>query len=423
MNRAISAAGLLIVATSFILPPSTLADDEIADGFISARLDRIDVAINAEIARGKIPGAVALIARNGKVAYLKSFGLSDIDSKSPMREDAIFRIASMSKAITTVAAMTLYERGLFRLSDPISKYIPEFADMTVVAESDDDGNILSTVAATNPIRVIDLMTHTAGLGYPFIPSSVQKSYIDGGIIDGPTIKNIKLAQQMKLLADQPLMFEPGSKFSYGLNTDLLGYLIEVVSGRPLDQYFADEIFEPLGMHDSYFYLPDNKADRLVTLYAEIEDGVLVVSKGDESSFFRDHPLFPVMGAKSYFSGGAGLSSTATDYARFLQMLLNNGELDGNRILSRKSIELMHTARADINDDQVPDFGLGFRIVTDLGEKGELGSVGEYSWRGAYYTSFWIDPGENLIAILMSQVRPVESDIAQKFNTLVYQALE
>lgn len=234
MNRAISAAGLLIVATSFILPPSTLADDEIADGFISARLDRIDVAINAEIARGKIPGAVALIARNGKVAYLKSFGLSDIDSKSPMREDAIFRIASMSKAITTVAAMTLYERGLFRLSDPISKYIPEFADMTVVAESDDDGNILSTVAATNPIRVIDLMTHTAGLGYPFIPSSVQKSYIDGGIIDGPTIKNIKLAQQMKLLADQPLMFEPGSKFSYGLNTDLLGYLIEVVSGRPLD---------------------------------------------------------------------------------------------------------------------------------------------------------------------------------------------
>jgi CubicO group peptidase (beta-lactamase class C family) len=308
------------------------------------------------------------------------------------------------------------------LNDPVAKFIPEFADMTIVSAVDDEGNVSATAAATTPIKIIHLLTHTSGIGYPFIQSDVQKSYVDAGIIDGVTIKDIALASQMLLLAEQPLLFEPGSEFAYGLSSDLLGYLIEVISGKSLEQFFADEIFAPLEMHDSYFYLPKEKAGRLATLYSAVDDG-LVVSEGNESDIILDDPRFPVAGAHSYFSGGAGLSSTAYDYGRFLQMLLNGGELDGARILSRKSVELMRTARVDWDDDKIPDFGLGFSVVGDLGKVGELGSVGSYSWGGAFNTSFWIDPSENLIGVFMSQVRPAESDIRVKFGTLVYQALE
>jgi len=405
-----------------VLAQSEIPGDLAEAGFIADRLDRIDEVINVEIAAGRIPGAVALIVRNGKVAYHKSFGYSDIDSKTPMRNDNIFRIASMSKAITSVAVMQLYEKGNFLLNDPVAKYIPEFSDLKVVSKIDDDGNILSTVPAAVPIKIIDLLTHSSGISYPFMHSDLYKAYTDAGIINGVTTKGITLAAQMKLLAKQPLLFEPGSKTAYGLSTDLLGYLVEVVSGRSLDQYLAEEIFEPLQMHDTYFYLPRDKADRLVTLYANV-DGHLVLSKGDESDFVVDNPRYPITGARSYFSGGAGLSSTAIDYARFLQMLLNGGELDGARILSRKSVELMHTARVDWDGDKVPDMSLGFSVVTDLGKRGELGSVGSYSWGGIFYTSYWVDPSENLIGVFMSQVLPANSDIGNKFNMLVYQALK
>ena len=422
MRKATFILGLFIAANA-ALAQLAVSGDPSATGFVPERLDRIDDAINAEIAADKIPGAVALVARNGKIVYFKSFGFSDVDSQTPMQNDNIFRIASMTKAITSVAAMILYEQGHFQLNDPLAKYIPEFADMAVVSAVDDDGKVSSTVAATKPIKIVDLLTHTSGIGYPFIPSSVQKSYVDAGIIDGITVRDIRLASQMKLLAEQPLMFEPGSKFAYGLSVDLLGYLIEVISGKSLDQFFAEEIFAPLGMHDSHFYLPEDKADRLVTLYADIGDGGLIVSQGNESDIFLDSPQYPIAGAQSYFSGGAGLSSTAHDYGRFLQMLLNDGELDGARILGRKSVELMRIGRVDWDGDQVPDFGLGFAVVGDLAKKGELGSLGAYSWGGAFCTSYWIDPSENLIGVFMSQARPVKSDIRAKFSTLVYQALE
>ncbi len=391
-------------------------------GFLDDRLQRIDNAINAEISIGKIPGAVALIMKDGDVAYHKAFGLADIDSGTPMQTDSIFRIASMTKAITSVAAMTLYERGYFRLNDPIAKYLPEFGDMRVISAVDDDGNVVTTVPAKNPIRVIHLLTHTAGLGYTFVPSQVQKAYVDAGIIDGLTGQDTDLASQMRLLAGQPLLFEPGEQFAYGLNTDLLGYFVEVVSGKPLDEFFAEEIFAPLGMNDTYFYLPEEKADRLVTLYAAVDEG-LVVSVGDESDIKLDEPRYPVAGARRYFSGGAGLSSTAQDYARFLQMLLNEGELDGARILGRKSVELMRTARVDWDGDESPDFSLGFRVVSDIARQGEIGSPGTYAWGGAFNTTYWIDPAENLVAVYMSQARPTRSDMGDRFPTLVYQALE
>lgn len=423
MRKATFVIVLLLLATSTAWAQFTESDLPDSTGFVQERLGRIDAVINAEIASGKIPGAVALVARNGQLAYFKSFGFADIETQTPMQKDSIFRIASMTKAITSVGAMILYERGFFQLNDPISEYIPEYADMRVVSEVDANGEVVATVPATAQIKIIDLLTHSSGISYPFYSTSLQKSYVSAGIIDGMTSKNLTVAAQMKLLAVQPLLFEPGTEYSYGLSVDLLGYLIEVVSGKPLDQFFREEIFTPLGMRDSHFYLPKAKFDRLVTLYADVDEEGLIVSKGDESNIILDNPLYPIGDVQTYFSGGAGLSSTAYDYGLFVQMLLNNGDLDGERILSRKSVELMHSARADSNYDQIPDFGLGFEVIGDLGKSGELGSIGTYSWSGAFLTSYWIDPSENLIAVFMSQVRPSQSDIRAKFNTMVYQALE
>ena len=423
MRKATLITVLLLLLTNTAWAQFTKSDSLDSTGFVQKRLGRIDAVINAEIASGEIPGAVALVARNGQLAYYKSFGFADIDAQTPMQKDNIFRLASMTKAITSVGAMILYERGLFQLNDPVSKYIPEFADMQVVSEVDANGDVSATVPATVQIKIVDLFTHTSGISYPFASNSVQKSYVDAGIIDGMTSRDTTLETQMKLLATQPLLFEPGSDYVYGLGLDLLGYLIEVISGKTLDQFFTEEIFTPLNMLDSHFYLPKAKTDRLVTLYAEVDQVGLTVSRGHESNIILDNPRYPAGDGPSYFSGGAGVSSTAYDYARFVQMLLNNGELDGSRILSRKSVELMQSARIDSDGDQIPDFGLGFEIIVDPAKDGELGSIGSYSWSGAFLTSYWIDPRENLIAVFMSQVRPSQSDIRAKFNTMVYQALE
>jgi len=421
LTASLAIIGLILLTISSSFAQLAMTTDSVTDGFFPDRLARIDQAINKEIAEGKIPGAVALVAHNGSIVYLKSFGYADIESQKPMHNDSIFRIASMTKAVTTVAVMMLYEQGHFKLNDPLAKYIPAFAEMNVISDVADDGK-LSTTPATRPIRIIDLLTHSSGISYVFIPSKVQETYIKAGVNDGVTGKQITLKENMDTLARQPLLFEPGTDWAYGLSSDVLGYLVEVISGKPLDRYFSEEIFKPLGMYDSYFYIPAEKADRLVTLYADVAGKGLVVSNGQESSIKLDNPRYPVEGARSFFSGGAGLSSTALDYARFCQMLLNNGQLDGSRLLSRKSVELMRTARIDIDKDGNPDLGLGF-LITDLATHGELGSNGNYSWGGAFNTSYWIDPGENLVGVIMTQVRPVNSDITKRFETLVYQSLE
>lgn len=421
MNKKILVIGLvLFTATTAVAQQDHTADPATA-GFNPLRLARIDQAIKTEVAAGKIPGAVALVARNGTIVYHKRFGFADIDSKTPMQTNSIFRIASMTKAVTAVAVMMLYEQGRFQLNDPLAKYIPAFTNMQVITAVDGDGN-LSTTAATRPIRIIDLLTHTSGLSYPFIPGKLQKTYRAAGVINGITDKNLTLQTQMELLAKQPLLFEPGSQWAYGLSYDVLGYLVEVVSGKSLERFFAEEIFVPLSMKDTYFYLPEDKADRLVTLYSDANGKGLVVLTSDEPIARGIDPRYPVMGARSYFSGGAGLSSTALDYARFIQMLLNGGSLDETRLLSRKSVELMRTARADIDRDGSVDFGLGF-FITKLEKTGELGSNGSFSWGGAFNTLFWIDPVENIIAVYMGQTRPVQTDIKTRFQTLVYQALD
>jgi CubicO group peptidase (beta-lactamase class C family) len=419
--KALSGLIALIFLTGCAAQTDFSFDTGRSPGFIEARLDRIDDAIEAEIAAGKIPGAVALISKDGRTVYHKSFGYADIASQTAMRNDSIFRIASMTKAITTVGVMTLYEQGHFKLNDPISKYIPEFADPNVLVSADEDGVVTETRPASREIRIIDLLTHSAGLGYPFIGTRLQKIYVENGIIDGLTEKDVRLEEQMGKLAEMPLLFDPGSQWNYGLSTDLLGRLIEVVSGMPLDQYFADVIFTPLEMADTHFYLPSNDFSRLVSLYAAVDDELVPYT--DESMSDFGDTNYPRVGAMTYFSGGAGLSSTAYDYARFIEMLLNDGELDGARILGRKSVELMHSPRIDMDGDGEAEFGLGFQIIDDIGKSGELGSAGVYLWSGAFNTSYWIDPEENMIAVFMSQVRPNTSDITTRFRTLVYQALK
>ena len=392
-----------------------------ARGFREERLDRIDAVIEAEIAAGRIPGAVGLIAKDGEIVYHRAFGMADIDAGKPMQNDSIFRIASMSKAITSVGVMMLYEQGRFQLNDPVSKYLPAFTNPRVVVSVDDSGTVTETRDAKREIRIVDLLSHSSGIGYAFTEFSLQRAYKAAGVIDGLTAANKTLAEGMAVLAPLPIAFDPGEEFLYGLNTDVLGYLIEVVTGKTLDAFFRDEIFTPLGMNDTYFYLPEAKADRLVTLYADV--GHLKVSDGTEDPLTLDNPRYPVEGAKRYFSGGAGLSSTAYDYFRFVQMLLQDGELDGVRLLSRKSVELMQAPRIDWDADGAPDFGLGFEVVTDLGRRGELGTVGTYSWGGAFGTNFLIDPKEDIVAIFMTQARPLKSDIRDKYRNLVYQALQ
>ncbi len=287
-------------------------------GMSGERLQRIDNLVNEYIANNWIPGGVALIARKGKIVYYKSFGFNEIESKDSMQTDDIFRIASMTKAITSVAVMMLYEEGKFLLDDPVFTYIPEFENPTVITEFDLDKETYSTKPAKNDITVRHLLTHTSGIGYGFINPEMRFFYEKEDIPDGFVVSDARLGDKIKLLAKQPLLHEPGEKWTYGLNTDVLGYLIEVLSGMSLKEFFDTRIFIPLGMTDSYFYLPDEKADRLVTIYAEEDDGIHV---SEESSY-----NYPFEGGQSYFSGGAGINTTALDYARFMQLLINGGSI-------------------------------------------------------------------------------------------------
>jgi CubicO group peptidase (beta-lactamase class C family) len=388
-------------------------------GFIAERLERNDNTIKSAIDNGEIPGAVALVARKGKIVYHKSFGYADMDSKKPMELNSIFRLAGMSRQITVIGALVLHERGHFMLTDPISKYLPEFSKPEIVVEVDAEGNVVKTKPSQNEIKIIDLLTSSGGFGYTMTNHDLQKAYKKAGIIEDFAL-NVQLKDQMQILSKLPLLFEPGSQYQLGLSHDVLGYLCEVISGKPLDRFLSDEVLGPLKMSDTYFHLPTNKKNKLVTLYSWIEDKGLVEYKIYDTT---SNPNYPIEGAKTYFSGGGGLSSTVYDYSRFIQMLLNNGELDGIRIISRKSVELLRRPRIDRNNDGDPDYSFGFNVINDIAKNGRLGSDGIYHYTGGFYTTFWIDPQENLIGVFMSQVSPRNTIVRHKFRTLVYQALE
>jgi CubicO group peptidase (beta-lactamase class C family) len=343
-----------------------------------------------------------------------------------MQNNTIFRIASMTKPITSFAVMMLYEEGRFRLDDPLHKYLPEFKDMKVVANAASTNGIAgadSLVPAKRPITIRHLLTHMSGFAYHW-NDRLGPAYYKAGVAHGLGVHNETLAESMKKLAALPLLNHPGDKWEYGLSTDVLGRLIEVVSGKSLNDFFLERIFTPLKMNDTHFYLPENKVARLATVYqystekglTKVPESVTVEGKYDYS------PVYPYSGPKRFYSGGAGLSSTAADYARFGQMLLNGGELDGARLLSRKSIELM---TADFLHEKLDGFGfgLGFGIRRELSESSELGSVGTYGWGGFWYTQFFVDPAEQMFAIIMAQLHPTGGvDLNDKFPTLVYQAI-
>lgn len=381
----------------------------------SERLKRIDNMIQQGIDSGWIAGANGFIARDGKIIYNKSFGFSDIEAKATLRIDDIFRIASQTKAITSVGVMMLFEEGKILLDDPVSKYIPEFRKPVVIDTYNPADTTYTTRPATREVTIRDLLTHTSGIDYSGIGSRMMSAVYSKAGIPGGFGGSDLIGEKMRELGKLPLSHNPGEKFTYGLNTDILGYLIEVVSGEPLDKFFQKHIFEPLGMNDTYFYLPESKYDRLVKVTLEDRDHKLSNFK----SPFIEYPL----SNGTYFSGGAGLSSTIMDYAVFLQMLLNNGEYNGKRILARRTVELMtcnQIGNLNVGRDK---FGLGFQVTTEDGQA-KLGiSKGSFAWGGYFGTTYWADPKERLVCLLFIQQSPLShGEIHDKFRALVYQAL-
>ena len=424
-----------LIVSSFIASASALVaadlDQAAPDsvGLSAARLARVDAALKPYIDNKQLAGAVVAIARKNKTVYMKSFGAADVDSKKAMTNDAIFRIASMTKPVTSVAVMMLYEEGKFLLDDPISKFIPEFKESKVLTA---DGK---TVPAKREITIRDLLRHTSGISYRFWGKPIAEVYEKAGIFDGLAPTEGTIADMTKRIAAQPLHNQPGEAWEYGLNTDVLGYLVEVVSGMPLDKFFKERIFNPLKMVDTQFYVSDAQKSRVVSLYTPGEKGGIVKSPDAPTRWGQliFSPAVPYGTQRTYFSGGGGLTSTASDYLRFTQMFLNGGQLDGQRLLSRKSVELM--AMNHIGDISVwayvppsaagnlgDKFGLGFGVRSDAGMN-ELGSTGEYMWAGIFNTRFWIDPKEQMSIVMMGQIIPRNVDIEAKVHAAVYQAIQ
>lgn len=386
------------------------------------RLGRIDAMCRASITTGNLPGVVALVARHGKIVYYQAHGMADNAAGRRLRKDDIFRIASQSKAITATAVMILWEEGRFRLDDPISKFIPEFKNPQVLKAYNDTDGSWTAEPARGEITIRHLLTHTSGLGYGVIDGDerFKKLYAKAGVTDLFTTEPVTIGESVKRLAKLPLHHHPGEKFTYGEGLDVLGYFIEVVSGQTFDAFLRQRLFQPLGMKDTGFYLPDAKAGRLVAVQQR-ENGQWV----RYPVTFYD-PDYPIKGAKSFFSGGAGLCSTAKDYATFLQMYLNGGELNGMRILSRTTIETM--MRNQVGDlwgggDKV--YGLAFGVVTEKGQaKGGEGSPGTFDWGGYFNTQYFADPKEGIIGVLMKQTQgPVTDDTGWKFRQLVGQCVD
>jgi CubicO group peptidase (beta-lactamase class C family) len=387
-------------------------------GFSAERLSRIDNLLEPHIKNQTLPGAVAYIVRNGKVVYYKSWGTSNMATNTPLKKDDIFRIASMTKAITSLAVMMLYEEGKFLLDDPISRFIPEFKSPQVIKTYNAKDTTFTTEPANREITIRHLLTHSSGIDYPFIGSEAHRSIYTKHKIS-PGLGNLEeaLGDEIKSLAKLPLAHQPGEKFTYGLNTDVLGYLVEVVSGIPFDQFLRQRVFDKLGMKDAYFSLPKEKHNRLVVLHEGTDDGKVRPITNKPFDLNPDYPKFPTR----YPSGGGGLSCTVEDYAKFLQLFLNNGEYNGVRLLSRKTVELILTDQ--LNPPIENEVGLGFGLETAKNDFQSPASIGSFSWAGAFNTHYWADPKEKIIGILFTNVYNTrEWSVGDRFKALTYQAV-
>ena len=399
-------------------------------GLASDRLERIVTVVQDAVDRNEVAGAVTLVARLGRVGHLEAVGWRDIERGAPMEADTLFRIASMTKAVTSVAVMQLYEAGALMLTDPVSRYLPAFTEMQVLTPPGDGGGSEPALEpARRPITIRHLLTHTSGISYRFLtPPSLAPYYVDAEISDGLSQTEGTVGEMVDTLAALPLAHEPGARFTYGLSVDVLGRVIEVITGETLADYMATEIFGPLGMVDTAFYVEAADAARFASVYGPRGDGIArlpdtAVVSADRRTIYSSS--YPHDGPQTYFSGGAGLSSTISDYARFLQALLNGGELDGARILGRRTVQLM--TRDHLAGLGVPDtgqrFGLGFSISGEPGLTGGPRSEGAFGWDGFFNTVYWVDPEEQLVAIIMTQLYPNNrSRLTDMFEVIVYSAI-
>lgn len=416
---------LLLVSQAPGLPRG----DDTPAGFAPAKLARIPAFLQEAVDKKQITGASVLLARQGKVVYFKAVGQQDREANVPLTEATIFRIASMSKPITSVAVMILVEDGKLSVTDPVAKFVPEFKEMQVLVPAK-DGKSYTTVKAARDISVHDLLTHTSGLSYRlFDKPIIGKLYAEAGVSDGLAETPGTLGDNVRKLARLPLVCQPGAAFEYGLNTDVLGHIVEVVSGKTLEQFCQERLFGPLKMRDTCFVLPKEKHARLASLYAAAPDKTLSrVGAGPVTAGgFVYSATYPTREGYTYYSGGAGLVSTAGDYFRFCQMLLNRGELDGVRILQPETVTRMTQNQLGAMPLPFPmgnSFGYGFGLVTKEGREQtkDPAAAGTYSWAGAFGTYFWVDPQNDMIGILMTQVFPPDFTLAQEFKKLTYEAL-
>ena len=404
-----------------ISPVLTEANPE-SVGMSSERIARIDKMCEEAVAAGNLPGIVSLIARDSKIVHWKAYGMADNQKGRQLNRDDIFRIASQTKAITSTAVMMLWEQGKFRLDDPISKYIPEFKNPQVLSTFKYSDTTWTGRPANNEITIRHLLTHTSGIGYGVIDGDerMKMIYQKAGVTDLFTTENITIEESVKKLAKLPLHHHPGEKYTYSEGLDVLDYFVEIISGMPFDEFLKTHIFDPLGMNDTRFYLPESKADRLVAVQHKTDDGW---EKYPVTFYDTD---YPVKGAKAFFSGGAGLSSTAKDYATFLQMYLNGGEYNGVRLLSRTTVRtIMGNQTNGLFNGPEEYYGLAFGVVTSDGVlKGGMGSEGTFDWGGYFNTQYFADPAENVIGIIMKQTQgPVNDQTGWKFRQMVFSAID
>ena len=429
MKRLFLAVGLLFLFTAEataqglpLAPPTQL-------GLDPDRLDRIVELVEEAVDREEVAGAVTLVARLGRVGHLEAIGFRDRERGAPMETDTLFRIASMTKAVTSVAIMQLYETGALMLNDPVSKYLPAFTEMDVLTPPDEAGGEFTREPARRQITIRHLLTHTSGLSYRFLsPPHLAPYYLGADITDGLSQADGTIGDMVDRLATTPLLHGPGERYTYSLGVDVLGRVVELITGETLAGYMAAEMFEPLQMDDTSFFKVPGEADRYAAIYTPVGDGIGKVTDAPVSS--PDNRVvysagYPYGEGQRYYSGGAGLTSTIGDYARFLQALLNGGELDGVRILGRKTIQLM--TRDHLVGVGVPAggnlFGLGFAISPDPGLSGGPRSEGAFGWLGFFNTVYWVDPEEQLVSIIMTQLYPNnQSELTRKFEVAVYSAI-
>jgi len=385
------------------------------------RLGRIDTLVNGYIARGWLDGAVTLVVKNNQVIQYKAYGFSDADSKKPMHKDDLFRLASQTKALVSTAIMILYEEGKFYLDEPISDFIPAFSHPRVLDTYNAGDTTYTTIPAKKEISFRDLLTHTSGIDYPGIGSDKMKAiYAKAGISSGLGYIDADLKERMQALAKLPLIHQPAEKWTYSLSVDVLGCLVEVLSGMNLEQYLTEKIFRPLGMNDTYFNVPASKAGRLTTVYTE--DSLHHIIKWTKQRTGID-PEYPLL-KKRYFSGGAGLTSTAYDYAIFLQMMLNGGKYNGVEILSRRTVQMMTSGQLPFLYNGIDNFGLGFGITSERSAARGPRNEGSFTWGGFFGTTYWADPKAKMVCLIMTQQTPnSHGELSGKVEELIYQSLK